>query len=98
MKRVVVTGLGAVTPVGSDWRSTWEAAVAGRSGIDFIRSFDASGFPVRVAAEVDDFEPPANIAPKDARRLDRNVLFALAAATEAVADASLEGAYDPARV
>ena len=43
MRRVVVTGLGAVTPLGNDWRSTWEAAVAGRSGIDFINSFDASG-------------------------------------------------------
>ena len=98
MRRVVVTGLGAVTPIGDDARSTWEAAVAGRSGIDFIRSFDASGFPVRVAAEVRDFEPPANVAAKDARRLDRNVLFAVAAANEAVGDASLDGAYDAARV
>src|SRR6266508_948395 len=54
MRRVVVTGLGAVTPVGNDARSTWEAAVAGRSGVDFIRSFDASEFPVRIAAEVKD--------------------------------------------
>jgi 3-oxoacyl-(acyl-carrier-protein) synthase len=53
LKRVFVTGLGAVTPLGNAVRTTWDAAVAGRSGIDFIRSFDASGFPVRVAAEVD---------------------------------------------
>jgi 3-oxoacyl-[acyl-carrier-protein] synthase II len=52
MRRVAVTGLGAVTPLGNDAPSTWRAAVAGESGIDFIKSFDASGFPVRVAAEV----------------------------------------------
>ena len=56
-KRIVVTGLGAVTPVGNDAPSTWRAAVGGQSGIDFIRSFDASAFPVRVAAEVKDFDP-----------------------------------------
>jgi 3-oxoacyl-[acyl-carrier-protein] synthase II len=98
MRRVVVTGLGAVTPLGNDHRATWEAAVAGRSGIDFIRSFDAGGFPVRVAAEVKDFDLGAVVGPKDARRLDRNVVLAVAAATEAVADASLDGVYDPARV
>jgi len=53
--RVVVTGLGAVTPVGNDARSTWRSAVEGRSGIDFIRSFDTSAFPVHVAAEAKDF-------------------------------------------
>ena len=52
-----MTGLGAVTPIGADAPSTWRAAVAGESGIDFIRSFDASGFPVRIAAEVKDFDP-----------------------------------------
>jgi 3-oxoacyl-[acyl-carrier-protein] synthase II len=52
MRRVAVTGLGAVTPLGNDARSTWRAAVAGESGIDFIKSFDESEFPVRVAAEV----------------------------------------------
>src|SRR5919199_1517011 len=57
MTRVVVTGLGAVTPIGNDARATWEAAVAGRSGIDWIRSFETDGLPVRVAAEVKDFDP-----------------------------------------
>jgi 3-oxoacyl-[acyl-carrier-protein] synthase II len=98
MRRVAVTGLGAVTPVGNDRRSTWEAAVAGRSGIDFIGSFDPSGFPVRIAAEVKGFDPAGVVGPKEARRLDRNVLFAVTAAAEAVADASLDSAYDPARV
>src|SRR5438128_10555124 len=90
MRRVVVTGLGAVTPIGADAPSTWRAAVAGESGIDFIKSFDASEFPVRVAAEVKDFDPSGLISPKAARRLDRNVLLALAAAVEAKGDAGLE--------
>ena len=97
MKRVVVTGLGAVTPLGNDVPTTWRAAVAGESGIDFIRSFDASGFPVRIAAEVKDFDPSGVASPKEVRKLDRNVLLALAAAKEAVEDARLDG-FDPARI
>jgi len=98
MRRVVVTGLGAVTPIGADAPSSWRAAVAGESGIDFISSFDASGFPVRIAAEVKDFDPSQVASAKDARRLDRNVLLALGAAREAVADARLDGAYSADRV
>ena len=75
MRRVVVTGLGAVTPLGNDRPSTWESAVAGRSGIDFISTFDTSGFPVRIAAEVRGFDPAAVVGPKEARRLDRNVVL-----------------------
>src|SRR5438876_3311801 len=97
MRRVAVTGLGAVTPLGNDARSTWQAAVGGRSGIDWIRSFDASQFPVRVAAEVKDFDPSSVVAPKEARRLERNVLLAVCAAKEAVDDARLDG-FDPTRV
>src|SRR6059058_5537332 len=97
MRRVVVTGLGAVTPVGNDAPSTWRAALAGESGIDFIRSFDASGFPVRIAAEVKDFDPSGVASPKEVRKLDRNVLLALGAAKEAVEDARLNG-FDPSRV
>jgi 3-oxoacyl-[acyl-carrier-protein] synthase II len=97
MTRVAVTGLGAITPVGNDVESTWQAAVEGESGIDFIRSFDASGFPVRIAAEVKDFDPSSVAPPKEARRLDRNVLLALGAANEAIADADLNG-FHPARV
>ncbi len=98
MRRVAVTGLGAVTPIGNDVRSTWEAAVAGRSGVDTIRAFDASGFPVRIAAEVKDFDPAGVAPPKDARRMERNVLLALAAAQEAWSDAGLGGAYPSERV
>src|SRR4029079_1103120 len=76
---VVVTGLGAVTPLGLDAQTTWDAAVAGTSGVDWIRSFDASDFPVRIASEVKGFEPAAVVGPKDARRLERNVVFAVAA-------------------
>ena len=97
MRRVVVTGLGAVTPLGNDARSTWDAALAGRSGIDWIRSFDATDFPVRVAAEVKDFDGATVVPAKEARRLERNVLLAVAAAREAVSDAALDG-FDPARV
>jgi 3-oxoacyl-[acyl-carrier-protein] synthase II len=97
MRRVAVTGLGAVTPVGNDAASTWRAAVAGESGVDFIRSFDADGFPVRIAAEVKDFDPSGVATPREVRKLDRNVLLALGAAREAVADAGLNG-FDPARV
>jgi 3-oxoacyl-[acyl-carrier-protein] synthase II len=97
MKRVAVTGLGAITPIGNDARSTWDAAVAGRSGIDWIRSFDVDGLPVRVGAEVKDFDPTQVASPKEARKLERNVLLALGAAREAMGDAGLNG-FDPTRV
>src|SRR5215210_5368024 len=98
MRRVVITGMGAVSPLGLDAPSTWEAALAGESGIDFIKSFDASGYPVRVAAEVKDFEPPDIVSAKEARRLDRNVLLAVTAGKEALDDASLDSHYDAERV
>ena len=97
MRRVAVTGMGAITPIGGDATSTWDAAKAGRSGIDFIRSFDASGFPVRIAGEVDDFDASTVVDHKEARRLDRNVLLAVGAAREAWAHAGSPD-YDPARV
>jgi 3-oxoacyl-[acyl-carrier-protein] synthase II len=96
MRRVVITGVGAVTPVGNDAKSTWEAALAGRSGIDEIRAFDASEYPVSIAGEVKDFDPDGVASPKDLRKLDRNVVFALAAAKEALAEAGVNG-YRPDR-
>jgi 3-oxoacyl-[acyl-carrier-protein] synthase II len=96
MRRVVITGVGAVTPVGNDAKSTWEATLAGRSGIDEIRAFDASECPVSIAGEVKDFNPEGVASPKDLRKLDRNVVFALAAAKEALADAGVNG-YRPDR-
>ena len=97
MRRVAITGLGAVTPLGLDARSTWEAAVAGRSGVDWIQSFDASGFPVRIAAEVKGFDPEGVVPPKEARRMERNVLLAVGAAQEAWRDAGI-AEFDPAQV
>ena len=97
MKRVAVTGLGAVTPLGNDAPSTWQAAVAGQSGIDWIKAFDASEFPVKVAAEVKDFDATQVASPKEVRKLERNVLLSLGAAREAMSDAELNG-FDPMRV
>ena len=96
MRRVVVTGLGAVTPLGLDTPATWASALAGRSGIGWITRFDASAFPVRVAAEVKDFDPTTVGPAKEVRRMDRNVQLALGAAQEAYRDAGLDGAA-PAR-
>ncbi|HVV58849.1 MAG TPA: beta-ketoacyl-ACP synthase II [Gaiellaceae bacterium] len=97
MKRVAITGLGAVTPLGLDVPSSWRAACAGESGIDWIRSFDVEGLPVRVAGEVKDFDPTQVASPKEVRKLERNVLLGLAAGREALADAGLDG-FDPMRV
>src|SRR4051794_2745165 len=96
-KRVAVTGLGAVTPLGNDVPSAWRAALAGTSGIDFIRAFDASAAPVKIAAEVKDFDADGLAPAKELRRMDRNVVLALAAAREALADAELDG-FDADRV
>ncbi len=91
MRRVVVTGLGAVTPLGNDVASTWRAAVAGESGIDWIRAFDVSEYQVRVAGELKDFDPTGLASPKELRKMDPNVVYGLAAATEAWRDAGVDG-------
>ena len=88
MRRVVITGMGAVTPLGNDLRTTWARLLAGESGVDRIKAFDPSPFPVQIAAEVkDDYDPRGAAAPKELRKLDRNVLFALSAAKEAAESA-----------
>jgi 3-oxoacyl-[acyl-carrier-protein] synthase II len=89
MRRVAITGLGAVTPLGLDAPSTWQAAVSGTSGVGWIESFDASDYPVRIAAEVRGFDIGELVPAKEARRMDRNVLLAVAAAHEAWEDAGL---------
>ena len=97
MRRVVITGMGAVTPLGNDLPTTWERLLAGESGVDTIQAFDPSAFPVQIAAEVkSDFDPSGTASPKELRKLDRNVLFALSAAKEAIDDAKLNG-FDPER-
>lgn len=88
-RRVVVTGLGAVTPLGNDVATFWENLLAGRSGVGPITQFDPSGLEVRIAAEVKDFDPVALFGRREARRHDRFTHFALEAARQAVADADL---------
>src|SRR5699024_1236320 len=88
-RRVVVTGLGAVTPVGNDVGKMWDNIVAGNSGIDFITKVNKEDFPVHVAAEIKDFDPSLYIDKKDMRRMDLFTQYAVAAAKMAVDDASL---------
>ncbi|HJO23018.1 MAG: beta-ketoacyl-ACP synthase II [Myxococcota bacterium] len=93
-RRVVVTGIGCVTPLGCGAAATWQAAVAGKSGIRPITSFETDGFPVRIAGEVRDELDLGNISRKEARRLDRMIALAVAAAREAVEDADLSQGVD----
>ncbi len=88
--RVVVTGVGALTPVGSDVTTTWENLKGGHSGIDRITLFDASHLVTQIAGEVKGFDPKQHFDAKDARRLERFAQFAVVAAREAIADARLE--------
>ncbi len=89
-RRAVITGFGAVTPIGNDYPSFWEAAKAGTSGGGPITHFDASDLEVRIAAEVKDFDPSTGMDRKMARRMSRFIHFAMAAGKEAVADAGLD--------
>jgi len=88
-RRVVVTGLGVVTPLGNDVSTLWENLLAGRSGVGPIEQFDPSELEVRIAAEVKGFDPVALFGRREARRNDRFTLFALEAARQAVEDAGL---------
>jgi len=90
VKRVVITGVGAVTPVGLDVPSTWAALLEGQSGVGKITLFDASEYPVQIAGEVKGFDPAGRIEPKELRRMDRYAQLGLIAAQEAFADAGLE--------
>ena len=89
-RRVAITGIGMVTPLGSNTPSTWAGLLAGRSGIGLIRQFDASGFPVRIGAEVRDLPPEATLCdPRLLKFASRSHRFALAAAGEALDDAGI---------
>ena len=88
-RRVVVTGIGAVSPLGLDAASSWRGVVDGRSGIGKITRFNTDSFPVRIGGEVEGFDPETVASAKDARHMDRFVHFALAAGIEAVTDAGL---------
>lgn len=90
MRRVVVTGLGMVSPIGNDVASSWENCLAGKSGIGLIQSFDTTDFNCKIAGEVKDFDPSKYLAPKEARRLDRFMQFGIAAGLMALEDSGLE--------
>ncbi|MEZ7914405.1 MAG: beta-ketoacyl-ACP synthase II [Macellibacteroides fermentans] len=90
LKRVVVTGLGAITPLGKTLTETWEGLVNGKSGAGPITHFDASKFKTQFACEVKNFDPNQYFDRKEARKLDRYAQFALIAADEAIADSGME--------
>jgi 3-oxoacyl-[acyl-carrier-protein] synthase II len=89
-RRVVVTGLGLVTPVGNSVESTWTALAAGKSGAEYIRKFDAEKFPVRFACEVKDFNPLDYVEKKEARKMGAFIHYAIAASQEAVDNSGLK--------
>ena len=91
--RVVVTGLGAVTPLGNTVRETWEGLVNGRSGIDTITLFDASDLPTRIAGEIKGFDPKKYLSFKEARRMSRASQVAVASATQAIEDAGFSAGW-----
>jgi 3-oxoacyl-[acyl-carrier-protein] synthase II len=97
-RRVVITGLGAVTPLGKDVESTWDGLVAGRSGAGEITQFDSSRFGVHFACEVKDFDATEYIPFKQARRMDRFAHLIVAAARQAEADSGLEIEPEAARI
>jgi len=90
MKRVVITGVGAVTPIGTDVPSMWQALLAGRSGVARIASFDPSPLDSQIAGEVNAFDPAPFLSPKEIKRTERFTQFAVAAAKQAVTDAGLQ--------
>lgn len=89
IKRVVVTGMGMVSPLGLDTTSTWDALINGKSGVDYITQFDASQHETKIAGEVKGFDPTNYINRKEARRMDRFSQFAVAAGTEALKHSGL---------
>jgi 3-oxoacyl-[acyl-carrier-protein] synthase II len=98
-RRVVITGTGLLTPVGRDVQESWTSLLGGRSGAGPITQFDASGFPVRFACEVKDFDPAEYVDRKEVKRTDRFSQFAIATAVQAMREAGLEagGGVDPER-
>lgn len=98
-RRVVITGVGVISPVGNDARTFWASLLAGKSGIGPVTHFDAREFPTRIAGEVKDFDPSAYMDKKDVKRTDRFVQFAIAATKMAFEDARLNvEELDPERI
>jgi 3-oxoacyl-[acyl-carrier-protein] synthase II len=97
-RRIVITGLGVVSPVGSTVKSAWDAILHGRSGIGPVTRFDVSAFPVRIGGQVRDFDVSQYIAPKEARRMDEFMHYGVAAGVQAVSDAGIDfSKSDPTR-
>ena len=96
-RRVVVTGLGAVTPVGNDVPTMWKNMLDGVCGIDKITKFDTDGLAVKIAGEVKDFDPTTVVEKRDVRKTDMYTIYALAAAKEAVEDSGIVGTVDSKR-
>ena len=90
LHRVVITGLGAITPIGNTLEEYWEGLMVGRNGIDLITAFDASEHACRIGGQVKGFDPYAFISKKEAKRMDRFSQFAVAASKQAITDAGLE--------
>ena len=97
-RRVVITGLGILSPLGNDLASSWQGIVDGRSGIGPITNFDASAFATRIAGEVKGFDPTQWIAAKDVKKMDPFVHYGVAASMMALQDAGLDVAADPERI
>lgn len=98
MKRVVVTGMGVVSPLGNDVASFWENIKAGKCGIGPITKFDTADFKVKVAAEVRDFDPRTYMEKPEIMRSDICTQFALGAAVQAMEDSKLAGTVAPERI
>lgn len=99
MRRVVITGMGAVTPIGNNVEAFWQGIKAGKCGVDKVTHFDASEFKTQIAGEVKDFDPTEFIEKKEARKMDRYTQLAFVAASEAVASSGLDmEKEDPWRV
>ena len=90
MKRVVITGMGIISPIGNDVDTFWENVKAGRVGIGPNAAFDTEGYRAKLAAQVNDFNPGDFMDPKAARRMERFCQFAVAAAGQAIADSGLD--------
>lgn len=98
MERVVITGIGAVTPIGNTAQEYWDGLLAGKNGIAPITRFDTEGYKASVAGEVKDFDPTAYIDKREAKHMDRFCQYALAAAAQAMEQSGLkEGSFDPFR-
>jgi len=97
MRRVVVTGLGCITPVGNDINTFWSSLTAGKHGFAEITKFDASGMKAKIAAEVKDFDPTQYIERSEVKRTELYCQYAIAAAAEAMADSGLDSTVDPER-